>query len=448
MSLMIQMILMMMMRILMSSDIQNNDLEDNNSNPLDSAQDTLTDSITENSDVDMGVTDSDSINSTLDSESAFSADLAQADIPPLTANKKVKAPKRGGGIFAALSFLIALAALAVSLYTYWQQQELTQTAGVDLSAVEESSASLKREVQTELKSYLNTFTADSDKLVNDITRSNRKAEQALKLDVEELSARLAVSEDQIVTLRGFSDAAKYAYVKAEIEYFLQTANNRIDLAKDSGTALAALKAADQRLGLLSDPSLRRVRAQVLDEIQALKAVEQPDIELIALTLASIAKQVPSLPLRMDDEKDYYQEEIKLKEGSGFRVGMSNVWRSMKGTLDKLVEVRDATPSDVPLMKIEDLNLLYVNLDIQLQSARLASLKGDAKNYTISIESAIQLLNVYFDLETSQVKALVKSLSDIKDANLSPELPDITQSLLMLRKLRSADNADTESVGNE
>lgn len=430
----------------MSSDIENNDVSVDDSNPIAEVQDALTDSVTGNSDVNSS--DSGASDLSLESESDFTSDLAQADIPALKANKKVKAPRRGGGFFAALSFLLALAALALSFYTYWQQRELTQTAGVDLTAVEESSASLKREVQTELKSYLNTFTADSDKLVNDISRSNRKAEQALKLDVEELSARLAVSEDQIVTLRGFSDAAKYAYVKAEIEYFLQTANNRIDLAKDSSTALAALEAADQRLGLLSDPSLRRVRAQVLDEIQALKAVEQPDIELIALTLSSIAKQVPGLPLRMDDEKDYFQEEIKRKPGSGFKVGMSNVWRSMKGTLDKLVEVRDATPSDVPLMKIEDLSLLYVNLDIQLQSARLASLKGDAQNYKISIESAIQLLNVYFDLETSRVKALVKSLNEIKDVNLSPELPDITQSLLMLRKLRSADNADAESVGNE
>ena len=442
---MIRMILMTA-RILMSSDIENNDVSVDNSKPLDEAQDALTDSVTDNNDVNS--LDSDTTSSSSESESDFASDLAQADIPPLKANKKVKAPRRGGGFFTALSFLLALAALALSLFTYWQQREVTQTAGVDLTAVEESSATLKREVQTELKSYLNTFTADSDKLVNDITRSNRKAEQALKLDVEELSARLAVSEDQIVTLRGFSDAAKYAYVKAEIEYFLQTANNRIDLAKDSSTALAALEAADQRLGLLSDPSLRRVRAQVLDEIQALKAVEQVDIELIALTLSSIAKQVHGLPLRMDDEKDYYQEEIKLKPGSGFKVGMSNVWRSMKGTLDKLVEVRDATPSDVPLMKIEDLNLLYVNLDIQLQSARLASLKGDANNYKISIESAMQLLKDYFDTESPKVNALIKSLNDIKEANLSPELPDITQSLLMLRKLRSADNADTESIGNE
>ena len=438
----------------MSSDTQNNDIDSDTEDSLEisygTEQDALTDtSKSDNDFVNESMTSGEDI---LDNVSEEVKNLSHdSDVPSLKANKKIKSAKRGGGFFTALTFLLALSALVISAYTYWLQRDVTkvaESAGVNLTAVQENSATLKREMQTELKSYLNTFSTDSDKLVNDISKSNRKVQQDLKLDVEELSARLAVNEDQIVTLKGFSDAAKYAYVKAEIEYFLQTANNRIDLAKDSGTALAALQAADERLGLLSDPSLRRVRAQVLDEIQALKAIVQPDIELIALTLASIAKQVPGLPLRMDDEKDYYQEEIKLKEGTGFRVGMSNVWRSMKGTLDKLVEVRDATPSDVPLMKIEDLNLLYVNLDIQIQSARLASLKGDSKNYQISLDSATQLLSVYFDTEKNQVNALIKSLNEIKEANLSPELPDITQSLLMLRQLRSADKAVAEESSNE
>jgi len=366
---------------------------------------------------------------------------------PIKANKKLKTAKRGGGIFSFFTFLIALAALAASAYTYWQQLQLSKTANVNLTAIEDVSANLKNEMETQIEKVtrdIQAFSSDNEDLVSSLTKSNRKVERDLKVQVDQLSDKLFETDAQIVGLKGFSDAAKYAYIKAEIEYFLQTANNRIDLAQDSNTALAALEAADERLGLLVDPSLRPVRAQVLDEIQELKAVEQPDTEKLALTLSSIAKQVPSLTLRMDDDKDYFQEEIKLKEGTGFRVGMSNVWRSMKGTLDKLVEVRDATPSDVPLMSVEDQKLLYINLDVQLQSARLASLKGDTLNYRISIEGAEKLLSVYFDTEKPKVNAVIKSLADIKDANLSPELPDITQSLIMLRQLRSANSNETSN----
>jgi len=364
---------------------------------------------------------------------------------PLKANKKVKTAKRGGGLFSFFTFLVALAALAASAYTYWLQQGITKSADSSLASIEQASQGLKSDVQTKLKEVsdnIQGFSDDNDELVSELTRSNRKVERNLKVEIETLDDRLNEIDTQIVSLKGYSADAKYAYVKAELEYFLQMANNRIDLAKDAGTALAALEAADERIKLLNDPSLKNVRAQMLDEIQELKAIEQPDIQKLALTLASIAKQTSTLPLRMDDEKDYYTEEIKLKEGTGFRVGMSNVWRSMKGTLDKLVEVRDATPSDVPLMSVEDLGLLYVNLDVQLQSARLASLKADADNYKISIQGAKELLSVYFDTEKPQVRAVINSLAEIENANLSPELPDISQSLILLRQKRSANSNES------
>jgi uroporphyrin-3 C-methyltransferase len=366
----------------------------------------------------------------------------------IKANKKVKTPRRGGGLISWLALLLALAAAAMSAFTYWQQHQLSQSANDNMTVVENTASDLKRDLQTDLQSRLNSFSSESDKLMNELSQSNSRLERKLRADFSELGERVSENEQQVVTLKGFSDAAKYAYVKAEIEYFLQTANNRIQLVQDAGSAQAALEAADERLNILRDPSLAHVRAQVRDEIQALKAIEQPDIEGLALTLASLSKQVPGLPMRMDDEEDYYQEEIELKEGTGFRVGMSNVWRNMRGTLDKLVEVRDATPSDVPLLSVEDVRLVYANLDIQLQSARLASLKGDAKNYQVSIDGASQLLSVYFDSEKKQVQAMLDTLAEIKSVELSPKLPDISGSLKLLRELRSAEKASSTNTISE
>jgi len=367
---------------------------------------------------------------------------------PIKANKKVKTSRRGAGAVSWLALLFALAATAGSAYTYWQQQELSKNAAADLVEFEDSASVLKRDMKTDVQSRLNSFSTENQAQLNSLNKSNKALQRKLSLDVEELDARLAENENKVVTLRGFSDAAKYAYVRAEIEYFLQTANNRIQLAQDTGSALAALKAANERFTVLNDPSLVRVRAQLKDEITALSAVVQPDIQDIALTLASLSKRVTKLPLRMDDAEDYYQEEIKLKEGEGFRVGLSNIWRNMRGTLDKLVEVRAATPSDVPLLSQEDTRLLYTNLDIQLQSARLASLKGDAENYNISLSSAADYLKVYFDSEQPEVQATIKTLQEIQGVKLSPVLPDISASLKMLRAVNSAEKAPVGNVSTE
>ncbi|MBT8141883.1 MAG: uroporphyrinogen-III C-methyltransferase [Gammaproteobacteria bacterium] len=366
----------------------------------------------------------------------------------LKANKKVKAPRRGSGAVSWLALLLSLGALAGSAYLYWQQQTMGDSAQANMQSIDATAKSLKRDLETEVQSRLNSFAVNSDKLMNELSQSNSRLERKLSLDVNELSERLADTEQQIVTLKGFSDAAKRAYIKAEIEYFLQTANNRMQLAQDAQTALAALQAADERLNILKDLSMVRVRAQVRDEIQALKAIDSPDIQGLALTLASISKQVPQLPMRMDDEANYYKEEIPLKQGTGIRVGLSNVWRNMKGTLDQLVEVRDATPSDVPLLSEENERLIYANLDIQLQSARLAALKGDSKNYQLSLEGASRLLTVYFDTEKNAVRSVVESLAEIKDINLTPQLPDISGSLQLLRELRAADAVDNSENPSE
>jgi len=300
------------------------------------------------------------------------------------ANKKVKSARKGSGAVGWLALLLGLGAAGGAAYNYWNQQQFQQTyldtIKAEQSKAADATSSIRSSIQSKLKADLSTLKDDNDALVSEISTNNRRLDRKLTSKIDGLDERLTEVDSKIVTLRGFSDEAKYAYVRAEVEYFLQTANNRLTLAQDVGSALSALEAADERLNILSDPSLVRVRAEARDEIQALKAVEQPDITGIALSLASIAKQVPSLPMRTHDDEDYFKEEIPMKEGEGWRVGMSNVWRSMRGTLDRLVEVRDATPNDAPMLSVKDEALLYSNLEIQLQSARLAALKQDSANF--------------------------------------------------------------------
>lgn len=355
----------------------------------------------------------------------------------IKANKKISTPRRDRGVLRWLTLLLALAAVAGSGYTYWQQQQFIQKTNEGIAQMEGSAASLKRDLQTEVQSQLNSIATDTRKLKIEIEDANEALSKTLKVEFVALADRIFENERQLVRLKGYTDEVKYAYVKAEVEYFLQMANNRLLLAQDMRSALAALEAADERLNILRDPSLTAVRAQVLDEIEALKAVVQPDIEGLALRLFSLSKAVAKLPLRMhDDQAAYLKNDIQLKEGEGFRVAMSNVWRNMKGTLDQLVEVRDATPSDVPLLSVSDVALVYTILDIQLHTARLAALKGDATNYTVSIEKAEQLLQVYFDSEEIKVAAIIQSLAEIKAIDIAPALPDISRSLMLLRESRS------------
>jgi len=363
-----------------------------------------------------------------------------------TESRSTQVPKSTGKGIAWLALLLGLVAAGFSAYSTWKQHQFQTSYQDALQAEQERIANISSELESKidsrLKSEIGILKSDNDALVSEISTDNRRLSRKLSSDVDGLSERLTETESKIVSLRGFSDEAKYAYVKAEVEYFLQTANNRILLAEDIGSALSALNAADERLNVLRDPSLVRVRAEVRDEIQTLKALEQPDITGIALSLASVAKQVPSLPMRMHDDEDYFKEEIPMKEGEGWRVGLSNAWRSMRGTLDGLVEVRDATPSDVPMLSVQDEALLYTNLDLQLQSARLAALKQDQANYKTSLDLAQSILTKYFDSEENAVKAALSSIDELSKVNLKPSIPDISTSLKMLRAIQSGQSAES------
>ena len=389
-------------------------------------------------------------NSIVSAEEAVSDTVEPpVESPPETSStesRSTQAPKSTGKGIAWLALLLGLVAAGFSAFSTWKQHQFQTSYQDALQAEQERIANISSELESKidsrLKSEIGILKSDNDALVSEISTDNRRLSRKLSSDVDGLSERLTETESKIVSLRGFSDEAKYAYVKAEVEYFLQTANNRILLAEDIGSALSALNAADERLNVLRDPSLVRVRAEVRDEIQTLKALEQPDITGIALSLASVAKQVPSLPMRMHDDEDYFKEEIPMKEGEGWRVGLSNAWRSMRGTLDGLVEVRDATPSDVPMLSVQDEALLYTNLDLQLQSARLAALKQDQANYKTSLDLAQSILTKYFDSEENAVKAALSSIDELSKVNLKPSIPDISTSLKMLRAIQSGQSAES------
>ena len=75
------------------------------------------------------------------------------------------------------------------------------------------------------------------------------------------------------------------------------ANSELALRSAVGRAIAALELADGGLLELGDPGLGNVRRAIASELQALRAVPQPDLEGAAAELGSLMERVAELPLR-------------------------------------------------------------------------------------------------------------------------------------------------------
>ncbi|MDH3647042.1 MAG: uroporphyrinogen-III C-methyltransferase [Gammaproteobacteria bacterium] len=348
----------------------------------------------------------------------------ESDKPPVSAPPP---RKRGGGALSLLAMLFSLAALAASGYIWWEQQQKDSAAttaqgaaGDAIEATQRDIAALGGRLDQNL-SRVSNLDAGRGRLESNI--------DDLRGSVETLTARVQGAEQSIDAVSGISASARNNWVRAEAEYFLQTANSRLQLAQDPGAALAALQAADDRLKSLGDPTLFRVRQELAGEIGALKAVPRPDMEGIAHTLNGLAARVEELPLNTASPDTYQSSsDVEIVAETPLDRAMS----TLGGVFTSMISVKRTDEAATPLLSRDEEFFLKRNLELQLQTARLALLRGEAANYRESLRTARNWLQTHFMNDATSVESAVATLIELEAEDISPNLPDISGSLRLLR----------------
>jgi uroporphyrin-3 C-methyltransferase len=229
-----------------------------------------------------------------------------------------------------------------------------------------------------------------------------------------------------------SEGARDAWVLAEAEYYMQIANAQLQLANNPQLAALALRMADERIVQLANPGLTDVRRALSDELAALDVMEKPDIEGATLTLASLARVVEALPLASEAEAGDDSDEALDPELSG----AGRAWASVKNAMSGLVKVTPPESAKLAILSPDAEFFLRSNLALQLQSARLALLRGEEAIFQQSLEDTAALLNNYFDLGSAQVAAALETIAEVRGQVFATEKPDISGSLELLRQYRT------------
>lgn len=360
-----------------------------------------------------------------DDESAIATEESTATETPTT--KPVPA-KRGSGFLSLLAILLSLAALAASAYVWWLLQQ-TGSATVNAQAATADTIAATQQKIATLGGRLDENLAR----VSGIDASRGRFESSIddmRSSVETLTARVYGAEQSIDSVKGISASARNNWVRAEAEYYLQAANSRLQLARDPAAALAALEAADDRLKSLGSPTLYSVRQELAGEIAALRAVPRPDMEGIAHSLNGLAGRVEQLPLK-NASPDSYQATEKAGEEET-PSAMDRASATISRVFTSMVSIKRTDEAANPLLSGDEEFFLKRNLELQLQTARLALLRGEPANYTESLRTARNWLQTHFKTEAASVQSALRSLTELEKENIAPGLPDISGSLRLLR----------------
>ena len=86
---------------------------------------------------------------------------------------------------------------------------------------------------------------------------------------------------------------------------------------------------------------------------------------------------------------------------------------------------------------EEVFFLRRNIELQLEVARLAALRGEAATFSESLRSARRWLSKWFDVENSSVASAIETLTRLESQDIKPALPDISTSLRALRAAPAA-----------
>jgi uncharacterized protein HemX len=124
--------------------------------------------------------------------------------------------------------------------------------------------------------------------------------------------------------------------------------------------------------------------------------------------------------------------------------MQRALASLKNAMSDVVSVRRSDDAVTPLLPPDAAYFLRTNLTLQLQIARLAMLRGEQSLYEQSLDDAAQWLVEYYDTERPAVGSALDTIGELRNARFVAAQPDISSSLLLLRRYMALQARDRES----
>lgn len=328
--------------------------------------------------------------------------------------------------------LLALGlAVALALWS-WQQWNNYQS-------LQQSISSLKSDTEQLDRMYGQAGSEQSQRL------------QALEDKLSEQRELISTQQRQIDhnarELLEAGNRTRTDWLLAEAEYLLRIANQRLMIEKDIGGALAALESADEVLAESDDIGVYPVRQQLAKEILALKGIA--DVDRTGLYL--------KLEAAIDSIHDLTDSALAHDRAPGFVAGangdssedsapeglVQEGWQKVKSTLAQVVVVRRLDEPVKPLLSPEQSAYARLNLQLMLEEAEMAVLRGHQELYFRALTKASNAINDWYDSSNTRIIALSRTLEELSEKNVDPELPDISRSLELL-KARLAGRLDNDN----
>ena len=343
-----------------------------------------------------------------------------------TDRQKRNAAKRVALLLALLTpFVVSLLFLA---YLQW-------TLRADLREVRAENSRLNAIIgpENDRLRQLEAILAEQSLTLADGGAGVRQLEADLNREIRQLNQTIADLQTQLAA-RTVLDTG--AWRLAEAEYLLRVAAQRLQVEKDTGTAIELLSSAERILAEHAEEAGRAVQQAIAGELAQLRAVPRVDRESIYLKVTGLMDKLASLPL-VQTGSDAFRARLPETPASPISTGDAprGIWQSTLNLIGSVFVWRrwDEAP-DVMLPPTGPGNALMA-MRLLLEQAQLALIQRQEAVFRESLARCRDLLMQHVVMGSDQAQAFDLELQGLMSLVISPELPDISRSLTLLQQLR-------------
>jgi uroporphyrin-3 C-methyltransferase len=332
-------------------------------------------------------------------ESAVSAP-APSGVPPTPACVATRQKESRNA--AGWALLLALASIGIAGFSLWQaydwriqnadlREEIAKRLQENDNAFIESRALAQREHES-----LNTILGKVGALEGQLSKSEGHA-KALETLYEQFSRS---QEDRIV---------------AEVRQAVEFADQQLQYAGNTETALIALRGAQARLEQNDHGQFAVLRQALRTDIEKLSQQGTPDIPGTALRLERVLEKIDTLPLayssKISDEKSVDEPRENEEGVAHFVLRLAgDIWTELRS----LVKFERLDTEAEPVLLAPDQSaFLRENVKIRLLTARLAMLARDGHGYAADLKQARGWIDRFFDMRNEDVEAVVEELRKLE-----------------------------------
>ncbi len=352
-------------------------------------------------------------------------------------------------VWSLVALAIALVASAGLAYVYVEQQRIDQqfvSIPAELARNQLAIAEL-RALQT----------------------SGNQAAKTTSVELSSLAARMGDFEDQVnavdpnVILSKVDDAlvaqraevrelmgpAREDWLLAESEYLLRLASQRLLMDRDVPSAIALIQSADDTLADARGLKIFELRASLAEDLASLGAVAELDTEGIFLRLNALISRVDVLQQRqLTYRKDVQALPETQVDGSVTLIQrLTGMLSAIGDQIAGLVDYRVSDERIRPVLPAKEEYYLRQNLVMKYQLAQLALLRGKQEIFVASVGDARVWVSRYFDDQDVETSAVLTTLNDLENIDITREIPDVSVSLRLVREVQRRGEPSIDGAGD-